>query len=223
MSNSLRDQLLAAGLKPSKPAAPAPTPNRPSRHEGGGKPEAGARPHGRPPHPSGGKPHPGGGRPAHHGRPPQGKPSAARSSGQQRPRTQEEIDLARAYALRANAERSEREAEQRAAEARKREKAERKLKLAALLDGKSQNDVAAEIARNFEYTGKIRRIYVRADQLAALNAGDLGVVQHDGRFLLVTRELAVAVRELFPSVVAVLHEPGELAAGDDGVPSDLVW
>ncbi len=216
MSNSLRDQLLAAGLKPSKPAAPAPSQNRPSRHEGGGKPGAAARPQGRPPHPAGGRHTP-------HGGPPKGKPAEPRKSGPPRPRSQEEIDLARAYALRANAERTEREAEQRAAEQRKREKAERKLKLTALLDGKAQNDAAAEIARNFEYTGKIRRIYVRADQLAALNAGDLGVVQHDGRFLLVTRELAVAVRELFPSVVAVLHEPGELAAGDDGVPSDLVW
>ena len=133
------------------------------------------------------------------------------------------MDLARAYALRANAERAEREAEQRAAEEKKREKAERKVKLQALLAGKALNDPAAEVARNFEYTGKIRRIYVTADQLVALNGGDLGVVQHDGRFVLVPRDLAIAVRDLFPAVVAVLHEPGDVIPSDDGVPPDLVW
>ena len=62
---------------------------------------------------------------------------------------------------------------------------ESRARLAVLLQGKALNDPAADIARHFEYGGKIKRIHVTADQLKALNAGELGVVQLDGRYVLV--------------------------------------
>src|SRR3546814_3376259 len=85
---------------------------------------------------------------------------------------------------------SQREKDERiAAERLKQEQArlrrEAKAKLAALLKDKALNDANADLVRHFDYGGKIKRIHVNAGQLKALNAGELGVVQLDGRYLLV--------------------------------------
>jgi uncharacterized protein YaiL (DUF2058 family) len=158
--------------------------------------------------------------------PPQ-RPQAARPAkpAQQGPRPprreQGEIDLAKAYALRDRNEREQRAAEQRAAEQRAREKKERRQKLGALLAGAALNDAAAEIPRHFPHANKIRRIYVTADQLPRLNGGELAVVQHAGRYLLVTRETGVAAQAIDPEALVLLCDPHEV--DEDGVPADLVW
>src|SRR6185437_10483590 len=89
-----------------------------------------------------------------------GKPTAKPHSHGGKPptprRNQEDIDLAKAYAIRAQAEAGE-----------------RKQKIQQLLDGKALNKAETELVRNFEYGGKIRRVHVDAEQLAALNAGEL--------------------------------------------------
>jgi len=59
------------------------------------------------------------------------------------------------------------------------------------------NAEAADIARHFPYGGKIKRIYVTAEQLTALNAGELGVVQLNGRYLLVTAEVLAQSEAVF--------------------------
>jgi uncharacterized protein YaiL (DUF2058 family) len=134
-----------------------------------------------------------------------------------------EMDLAKAYAIRAQAETRERKAAQRAAEEQARLRRERKQKLAALLDGKALNKPDTELVRNFEYGGKIRRMHVDAAQLAALNAGELGIVQFGGRYLLVSSELATQVRAIDPHHLALLVDPQAATVADDGVPDDLVW
>ena len=150
---------------------------------------------------------------------PAGKPPAAPA----RARNAQEIDLAKAYALRGQAEARERkQAEQEAAE-QARLRRERKLRIQQLLEGKALNKADADLARNFEYAGKIRRIHVDAAQLAALNAGELGVVQHAGRYLLVNRDTAEQLRELDANHVALLVAPGAAGMDDDGVPDDLMW
>ena len=151
----------------------------------------------------------------------------ARAHG--KPKTREDIDLAKAYAIRAQREKDERiEAERRKQEAA-RLRREARERLAQLLQGKSLNDPAAEIARHFEYGGKIKRIHVNAAQLKLLNAGELGVVQMDGRYLLVEAAMLVQAEEIFPQAVALKVDP-HAAAGDDPyadpqyqVPDDLVW
>ena len=60
-------------------------------------------------------------------------------------------------------------------------------------------------------------------QLAALNAGELGVVQQGGRYLLVTREIAEQVRDIDPHPLALLVDPNASGVGEDGVPDDLMW
>ncbi|QAU25059.1 DUF2058 domain-containing protein [Dyella sp. M7H15-1] len=138
-------------------------------------------------------------------------------------RSQEEIDLAKAYAMRARTEATERRrAEQEAAE-QARLKRERKAKVQQLLAGKVLNKPDADQARHFEYGGKIRRLYVDATQWADLNAGKLGIVQNGGRYLLVSQSVAEQVREIDPHLLALLVDPSSGGSGEDGVPDDLMW
>jgi uncharacterized protein YaiL (DUF2058 family) len=173
MSESLRDQLLKAGFKPSPKSRPAP------------------KPHVRKPEP-------------------------------RKPRASSEPDLAQAFAMRAKADRAERETAEREAREKAAEKRERKRKLQALLEGKALNKADADQARNFEFAGKIRRVYATAEQLQQLNAGDLGVVMHGGRALVVTRDVALQAQAIAPEAVALLVDPST-PVEDDGVPDDLMW
>ena len=227
MSLSLRDQLLGLGY-----AAPAPEP-RPARQERENRPrgqEPGARPparnevksDARPANRRDGKP---GDRPARGRRDqerrgaPQGNPAAT---------ARPDIDLGKAFALRAQREKEERIAAERERQEAARKKREAKARIVELVDGKARNDPAAEIARHFEYNGKIRRVHVTPEQLRAVNAGELGVVQLDGRYLLFDAELVEQVGALLPGVIALMVIPGDTA--DDPyadplyqVPDDLVW
>lgn len=198
MSDSLRDQLLKAGFAPiAKPVRSAPRNNAPrnnaARNDVPRNNAARSKP-------SGNKPKP--------------------SRGERKNTPPGEIDLARAWSLRERTEREEREREQREAEARSREKKERRQKLASLLTGKVLNDATADIARHFPHGKKISRIWVTAEQLKALNGGELAVVQQQGRFVLVTRETATAAAVIDPEALALQCEPGD---EDDDVPADLIW
>ncbi len=211
MSNSLRDQLLGLGFKTApKPEKkfedrkPLPAENK---HVPAGKqvPAHAAGKH----------------RPNH-------KPSA-RPVAKPDTRSQEEIDLAKAYALRAETEKQERIAAEKRKQEEARIKRELKQNIQELLKDQGLNVESAELVRHFEYNGKIRRIYATPEQLASLNKGLLGVVQLDGRYLLVTAELALKVKELLPAIVALLVDPNAPASDDPysdplyQVPDDLVW
>jgi uncharacterized protein YaiL (DUF2058 family) len=232
-----------------KPGEPARTPyaGKPENRRGGRPPQAGKpgeparapyagkpenRRDGRPP--QAGKPGeptparaPYAGKPENRrgGRPPQaGKPAGARPA-----RTREDIDLAKAYAIRAQKEKDERIEAERLRQEEARVRREAKAKLAELLKDKGLNDPAADIARHFPYGGKIKRIHVTEAQLKALNAGELGVVQLDGRYLLVTAAMLAEAEAVFAPAVALRVDPNA-APGDDPyadpqyqVPDDLVW
>ncbi|WP_213603993.1 DUF2058 domain-containing protein [Pseudoxanthomonas japonensis] len=207
MTDSLRDQLLGLGFKP------APKPER--------KPERGPDPR-REAHKPAGKggahPKPGQG----------GKPRPSQGAGKPR-RSQEDIDLAKAYAIRAQREKDERIEAERVKQEEARVRREAKAKLEAFLKDKALNDAEADIARHFPYGGKIKRIYVNAEQLKALNGGELGVVQQNGRYLLVTAAVLAEAEALFAPAIALKVDP-DAPAGDDPyadpqyqVPDDLVW
>lgn len=210
MSDSLRDQLLGLGFKP------APKPDKPARpkHDAAPRPSTNAN------------------RPApQNRRPQQGKPTQGRPgpSAERKPRTREEIDLAKAYAIRAQREKDERIEAEKLKQEEARRRREAKAALSEFLKDKALNDAAAEIARHFEYGGKIKRVYVNEAQLKALNAGELGVVQNDGRYLLVTAESLAQAEALFAPSVALKVDPNA-PLGDDPyadpqyqVPDDLVW
>jgi uncharacterized protein YaiL (DUF2058 family) len=224
MSDSLRDQLLGLGFKPApKPEKPARPPQAPQR-------PAGARPPGQAP----GRPGPGGKPQPQRGAPPKGgaphKGAQPKGASQaHRPRTREEIDLAKAYAIRAQREKEERIEAERVKQEEARLRREAKAKLAEFVKDKGLNDAAAEIARHFPYGGKIKRIYVNAEQLKALNAGELGVVQLDGRYVLVTAAVLAEAEAIFAPAVALKVDPNATAEEDPyadpqyQVPDDLVW
>jgi uncharacterized protein len=196
MSESLRDQLLKSGL--ARTLKPEPPRSRPAAQQRGPQ-QRGPAPQQRGPGPQ------------------QRGPAPSR-----RDRERSEIDLAKAYALRDSTERAERDRAQREAEQRAREKKERKVRLTALLDGKAQNAQSAEIPRHFPHVNKIRRIYVTPEQLPRLNGGELAVVQFNGRYLLVTREIAQAAGEIDAGALVLLCD-AQAGSTEDDVPSNLVW
>lgn len=203
MTDTLRDQLLGLGFKP------APKPAKPPRDDKG---RAGVR---------GGKPS------AHSHKPAPGKGKA--KAHPRSPGSREEIDLAKAYAIRAQREKDERIAAERLKQEQARERREAKAKLAQLLKDKALNDANADLMRHFDYGGKIKRIHVNAEQLKALNAGELGVVQLDGRYLLVTAAVLAEAEATFAPAVALKVDPQAPVPGDPyddprfQVPDDLVW
>jgi uncharacterized protein len=237
MSHSLKDQLLGLGFK--APAKPEPAPRQP---------EAGRKPARSPE--ADRKPARGG-----EGRPHERKPQDANSrqaaadarratSGTARPadrrpprppstpkpaRTREEMDLAKAYAIRAQREKDERIEAERVRQEEARVRREAKSKLAEFLKDKGLNDANAEIARHFPYGGKIKRVHVTEAQLKALNAGELGVVQDGGRYLLVDAATLAEAEAIFPAAIALKVDPDAPADSDPyadprfQVPDDLVW
>ena len=209
MSNSLKDQLLGLGFSAPKPEPRrAPTPGQTPGQGRGPKP--------------GGKQRQGAARSGQAGKPDGRRPSPKKAS-------REDIDLAKAYAIRAQKEKDERiEAERQKQEAA-RIRREARAKLAEFLEGKALNAADADHVRHFEYGGKIKRIHVTAEQLKALNAGELGVLQKDGRYLLVDAATLVQAEAIFADAVALKVDPDAPAEDDPyadpkyQVPDDLVW
>lgn len=229
MSDTLREQLLGLGFKPApKPERKAPpAAPRPQGRPGQRPAPAGARGERAP----GGAPNagkPGGGRGRPHGNG-QGKPQGASGQPGRPPRSREDIDLAKAYAIRAQREKDERIEAERQKQEEARLRREARAKLDELLKGQALNHAEADIARHFPYGGKIKRIYVTADQLKALNAGELGVLQQNGRYLLVTAALLDQAEAIFPAAVALRVDPNATAEEDPyadpkyQIPDDLVW
>ena len=203
MSNSLKDQLLGLGFSAPKPE---PRPQKPKPHAAG-RP---AQPRQAPPH---------------HAR----KDTPRKDHARKPPRTREDIDLAKAYAIRAQREKDERIEAERLKQEEARKRREAKAALAAFIAGKGLNAADAEHVRHFEYGGKIKRIHVTADQLKALNAGELGVVQLDGRYVLVDAGTLAQAEAIFAPAIALKVDPDAPAEQDAyadpryQVPDDLVW
>ena len=239
MSLSLKDQLLGLGYKPAP--KPEPAPRKPDAPRADGRKPDSRRPDSRKPDSHRGpntrtadERKPGAGRPDARrgdGGRPDNRPAQNRrpDSAPRKPRTPEEIDLGKAYALRAQREKDERIEAERLKQEEARVRREAKAKLAELLKDKSLNDPNAEIARHFSYGGKIKRVHVNPEQLKALNAGELGVVQDGGRYLLVPLALLLEAEAIFAPCVALKVDPnapaGEAPYSDPAyqVPDDLVW
>lgn len=217
MTDSLRDQLLGLGFKPAPKPERKPSP----RPEGPHSPRNDARPGHRPPEkrraPGADAHKPGKAHTAH------GKGAYAK------PRSREDIDLGKAYAIRAQREKDERIEAERQKQEQARQRREARAKLTEFAKDKGLNDPAAEIARHFDYGGKIKRIYVNAAQLKALNAGELGVIQLDGRYVLVDASTLAEAEAIFAPAIALKVDPNAPVADDPyadpqfQVPDDLVW
>jgi uncharacterized protein YaiL (DUF2058 family) len=167
--------------------------------------------------------------PQHAARPPQGKPAHVRPPAKPAPAKKAEFDQGKAYAQRAPREKDERIAAEAAKQEEARLRREARAKLAELLKDKALNDAHAEQVRHFEYGGKIKRVHVTPEQLVALNKGELGVVQSEGRYVLVTAETLAQAKLVFAAAVALEVDPNAPAPADDyadskyQIPDDLSW
>src|SRR5690606_36197650 len=164
MSDSLKDQLLGLGFKP----APAPDrPKGPRAKDGPGARASGAAAPGAQ-HRNRRGPQSGKGPQAERGPrdgkgPPRAKgPQGGRGDGGRRRAAAPEgdIDLAKAFAIRAQREKDDRIRAEREKQEAARQRREAQAKLAALLEGKGLNVADAEHVRHFEYGGKIKRVHV---------------------------------------------------------------
>ncbi|HMN34523.1 MAG TPA: DUF2058 family protein [Chiayiivirga sp.] len=201
MTDSLKDQLMKLGFKPApKPVTERKPERKPERRQEHGRPSGEAR----------------------------GAP-ARRPEGRGRPRHEGDIDLGKAFAIRAQKEKDERIAAERQRQEDARQRREARAKLDEFLRRVRLNDDTAEIARHFPYGGKIRRIHVTADQLAALNAGTLAVVQLAGRYHLVTAADGAQAEAILADSLALQVDPNAPPSEEDyadpryQVPDDLVW
>ena len=218
MTDSLKDQLLKLGFKtaPREERRPPPKPahGTPARNDGRGREQ---RKDTRGGHPGDHR----GGAPQREQRAPAPRHEGGRKQG--------DIDLAKAYAIRSQREKDERIAAEKLKQEEAARRREGKAKLTELLRTASRNVADADIARHFEYGGKIRRIYVTAEQLRLLNLGEFAVVQQGGRYHLLSPQDAQTAEALLPGALALLVDPNApVAEGDYAdpkyqVPDDLVW
>lgn len=114
--------------------------------------------------------------------------------------SQSEMDLAKAYAIRAKEE--QRQKQREAEDLKRRQEANAKLK--KLIATASLNDKDAETARNYMHKDKVRRIYVTDKQNEALNNGEMGIVLFQGRAHIVTAEHYQQFAEIKPET-AIFH------------------
>jgi uncharacterized protein YaiL (DUF2058 family) len=157
--------------------------------------------------------------------PKRGKKKAARRPGGRPPQVRKasgEMSLDKAWALREKEEK--RSAEQRRVrkieEDRKRREINKAIK--AIVEANRANRADAEVARNFLYRERIRKVYVTPEQNRALASGELGLVYLSGGYHVLAAEHVEAVRKIAADHVVDLggDEPEE---EEFPVPDDLVW
>jgi len=138
-----------------------------------------------------------------------------------------ELSLEKAFALRKQEEkRSAAQAKQKKREEdRQRKQLNNAIREIVMRHRLNRDD--AEIARNFMFRGRIRKIHVTPEQLKALNSGELGIAYLSGSYHLLTREQTEAVSGLSEQhVVDLADGGGEVDGGEDGefpIPDDLIW
>jgi uncharacterized protein YaiL (DUF2058 family) len=130
--------------------------------------------------------------------------------------------LDQAYALREQEERREagRARQKKLAEERRRREINEQIRKIVEADRLNRDD--APLPRNFLYKGRIRKIYVTAEQQQALTAGEMGIVYLTGGYHLLPAGPLEAARGIAADHVVDL-DAGSSEDADHPVPDDLVW
>jgi uncharacterized protein YaiL (DUF2058 family) len=134
-----------------------------------------------------------------------------------------ELSLDQAYALR---QREERQQAQRARQKKQEEERRRRQANKAIREivvAQRQNLEDADVPRNFMFNGRIRKIYVSAEQQRALSAGELGIVYLSGSYHLLAPAALASVREISNEHVVDLGLETHEEDPEYPVPDDLVW
>ena len=149
------------------------------------------------------------------GKPPAKKSPAAKSGGS-------EMSLGKAYALREKEEQKSADKARRRKQAEDRKRREINKKIREIVKQKRLNVDGAEVARNFMYRERIRKIYVTAEQNQALAKGELGLAYLSGGYHVLDRETLEQVRAIAADHVVDFGDP----SGDEEefpVPDDIQW
>jgi uncharacterized protein YaiL (DUF2058 family) len=133
-----------------------------------------------------------------------------------------EPSLDRAWALREQQDKDDADAARRRTLAEDRRRREINEAIRKIVAAHRVNRDDAEIARNFLFRGRIRKLYVTPEQQAALTAGELGIVYLTGGYHLLAPEPLQAARAIDADHIV------ELDSGDPGeeefpVPDDISW
>lgn len=134
-----------------------------------------------------------------------------------------ELSLEKAFALRKQDEKRKADETRRKKQEEDRRRKQLNTAIREIVTPHRLNRDDAEIARNFMYRGRIRKINVTPDQLKALNAGDLGVVYLSGGYHLLAKQHVDAVRLLSEQHVPDLGGGSEEDDGEFPIPDDLIW
>ena len=237
MSDSLRDQLVKAGLATSAQAKKAErqveTEKHAKRRGKSGKPEKGR---------------PEKGRPEKKDSPPGQKQIRKDTGGPESPAKETAAKEKQGKESSANdtsAESSRARAQKRLAEKRAQDKArgqvanqkqaERNLRAAMRQlifanDQRVKTTSDDDVPYNFVHNKKIKRIYVPKAQVEQLSKGTLVIVNNDGRYHLVSKEVAEKIRARDPKRIIAAHDDKKPEPGSDDefyakfeVPDDLDW
>lgn len=101
--------------------------------------------------------------------------------------------------------------------------------LIAQNDQRSPDVHEDDVAYNFLHNKKVKRIHVRPDQVALLSKGELIVINNDGLYHLVSKDIADKIAQRDPRWIVVQHDrSADEAEVDDfykkfEVPDDLDW
>jgi uncharacterized protein YaiL (DUF2058 family) len=86
-----------------------------------------------------------------------------------------------------------------------------------------------DVPYNFVHGKKIKRIYVPRAQQQQLGSGDLVIVNNDGRYHLLSKNVAEQIRTRDPKRIIAAHDPSAPSTPDDEyyakfeIPDDLDW
>lgn len=149
-----------------------------------------------------------------------GKPAPKKSSaGKPAPG---EMPLGKAYALRDQEEQKAAVIARKRKQAEDRKRREINKKIREIVKGKRLNVDDAEVARNFMYRERIRKIYVTPEQNQALIKGELGLAYLSGGYHVLDSETLEQVRAIAADHVVNFEEASE-DEEEFPVPDDLNW
>jgi uncharacterized protein YaiL (DUF2058 family) len=134
-----------------------------------------------------------------------------------------ELSLEKAYALKRREEQRQADKARRKKQAEDRQRRLLNNQIREIVKVNRLNREEAEIARNFLFRGRIRKINVTSDQLKALNAGDLGIVYLSGGYHLLDLAQLDKVRALSADHVVDLNTDNTDDDEEFPVPDDLSW
>lgn len=158
----------------------------------------------------------------------QAKQTKSKKRKQRRQGSDAETAERREAIARAEAEKAARDrAMNRQREEEARQRAERSA-LREMIHQHRVNRADGDLAYNFADGAALKRLYVNAQQHAAIVAGQLAIVRQDHFYELIPADTAVRVGERDPSLILVWNREQDTTAEDDEyaayqVPDDLIW